>query len=127
MDFGLKPYIVYVRPNAEGYITAINSSAFLPDTEGWVEIDRGYGDKYHHAQGHYLPQPIMTYVGVYRYKLVGEKPVECTAEEIAAQEAALTPVEPTPTLESRVGALEKAFESSILAMDAAYAEGVNSL
>lgn len=33
----------------------------------------------------------------------------------------------TPTLESRVGALEKAFESSILAMDAAYAEGVNSL
>lgn len=116
MDFDLKPYIVYVRPNAEGYITAINSSAFLPDTEGWVEIDRGYGDKYHHAQGHYLPQPIMTDVGVYRYKLVGEKPVECTAEEIAAQEAALTPVEPAPTLESRVDALETTTDDMILLM-----------
>lgn len=45
------PYIVYVNNNDSGYITAVNSSAFLPDTEGWKEIDRGYGDKYHHAQG----------------------------------------------------------------------------
>lgn len=127
MDFELKPHIVYVQPNAEGYITAINSSAFLPDTEGWVEIDRGYEDKYHHAQGNYFPTPIYTDSGVYRYKLADGKPEECTAEEIAQQEAALAPVEPVTTLESRVEALETAFETSILAMDAAYVEGVNSL
>lgn len=117
MEFQTQPYIVYVRQNAGGYITAINSSAFLPDTDGWVEIDRGYGDKYHHAQGNYFPQPIYTESGVSRYKLADGKSVECTPEEIAQQEAALVPVEPVPTLESRVGALEKAFESSILAME----------
>lgn len=85
----LNPYIVYVKTNENGYITAINSSEFLPDTTDWTEIDSGYGDKYHHAQGNYFPQPIMTESGVYRYKLVDGAPVECTAEEIAEQEAAI--------------------------------------
>lgn len=85
----MNPYIVYVKTNENGYITAINSSEFLPDTTDWTEIDSGYGDKYHHAQGNYFPQPIMTESGVYRYKLVDGAPVECTAEEIAEQEAAI--------------------------------------
>lgn len=99
------PYIVYVKTDANGCITAVNSSAFLTDTTGWVEIDRGYGDKYHHAQGNYFPQPIVTDSGAYRYKLVDGQPVECSAEEIAAQEEALKPV-PTPSLENRVEVLE---------------------
>ena len=98
-------YSVYVKNNGSGYITAVNSSAFLTDTTGWTEIDSGYGDKYHHAQGNYFPQPILTDGGAYRYKLVDGKPVECTAEEIAAQEEALKPV-PTPSLENRVEVLE---------------------
>lgn len=85
------PYIVYVKPNSSGYITAVNSSAFLSDTTGWVEIDSGYGDKYHHAQGNYFPNPIMTDGGAYRYKLVKGKAKECTAADIAAQEEALKP------------------------------------
>lgn len=92
----MEPYIVYAKTNSSGYITAVNSSAFLPEHAGWVEIDRGYGDKYHHAQGNYFPQPIIAEGGAYRYKLVDGKPVECTAEEIAEQEEALEPaVEPT--------------------------------
>ena len=87
----MNPYIVYVKPNDSGYITAVDSSAFLSDTNGWVEIDRGYGDKYGHAQGNYFPEPIYTDGFAYRYKLVGGKPVECTAEEIKAQEEALKP------------------------------------
>lgn len=98
-------YIVYVKTNSDGYITTVNSSAFLPDTTGWVQIDNGYGDKYHHAQGHYFTQPIITDSGAYRYKLVDGVPVECTSEEIAAQEEALKPV-PTPSLENRVEVLE---------------------
>ena len=82
-------YVVYVKPNENGYIVAINSSAFLADTADWIEIDRGNGDKYHHAQGNYFPEHVTTESGVYRYKLVDGKPVECTPEEIAEQEANL--------------------------------------
>lgn len=87
----MKPYIVYVKPNDAGYITAVNSSAFLTDTTEWVEIDSGYGDKYHHAQGNYFPEPIITDGGAYRYKLVKGKVKECTAAEIKAQEEANKP------------------------------------
>lgn len=80
------PHIVYVKPNADGYITAVNSSEFLADTTGWVEIGSGYGDKYHHAQGNYFPMPIITEGGAYRYKMIDGEIVECTAEEIKAQE-----------------------------------------
>lgn len=108
-------YSVYVKTNGSGYITAVNSSAFLTDTAGWTEIDSGYGDKYHHAQGNYFPQPIYTMGGAYRYKLVDGKPVECTPEEIAEQEEALKPV-PAPSEDSVWDEL-----------DAAYQEGVDSV
>lgn len=91
-----KPYIVYVKTNESGYITAVNSSAFLEDVTGWTEIDSGYGDKYHHAQGNYFDKTIRTNGGAYRYKLVDGKPVECTDDEIEAQEEAnVKPAEPT--------------------------------
>lgn len=107
-------YIVYVKPTDAGYIAAVNSSEFLPDTTGWVEIDRGAGDRYHHAQNNYFDQPIRTDSGVYRYKLVDGQPVECTAEEIAAQEAALPKPEVKPSLESRVDTLESTTDDMVL-------------
>jgi hypothetical protein len=92
----MKPYIVYVKTNESGYIVAVNSSAFLTDTTDWTEIDSGYGDKYHHAQGNYFDKSIMTIGGSFRYKFVGGVAVECTAEEISAQEEAnRKPAEPT--------------------------------
>lgn len=96
-------YIVYVKTNSSGYITAVNSSAFLTDTSGWTEIDSGNGDKYHHAQCNYFPKPIITDGGAYRYKLLDGVPVECTAEEIEEQEEALKPV-PTATDADRLEA-----------------------
>lgn len=115
MEFD-NPYIVYVKPNSNGYITAVNSSAFLTDTTGWVEIDSGYGDKYHHAQGNYFDKPTKTMGGAYQYKLVDKKPVECTAEEIKAQEEANKP-EPVPPTDDSVWD----------ELDAAYQEGVDSV
>ena len=109
------PYIVYYKTDSHGYITAVTSSAFLPDPTGWTEIDSGYGDKYHHAQGNYFPESIITDGGAYRYKLVDGQPVECSAEEIAAQEEALKPV-PTPSLENRVEVLESTTDDMILLM-----------
>lgn len=87
-------YIVYVQTDEQGRITAVNSSAFVPDDWG-TEIDQGYGDKYHHAQGNYFPQPIYTEDGILRYKLETGEAVERTEEEIAADRAALPEPEPT--------------------------------
>lgn len=100
----MKPYIVYVKVNDLGYIIDVNSSAFLEDTTGWVEIDSGYGDKYHHAQGNYFPKPVMTIDGVYYYKLIDGEVVECTAEEIKEQEEANKPI-PEETADDVLNAL----------------------
>ena len=99
----MKPYIVYVKTNDSGHIAAVNSSAFLPDTTGWTEIDSGYGDKYHHAQGNYFPKPIMDERGIYRYKLVDGKPMERTQEEMDADYVV---PEPKPSTDERVAQLE---------------------
>ena len=98
-------YKVYAKISEFGYITSVNSSAFLSDATGWTEIGQGTGDKYHHAQGNYLPGPLMTMGGAYRYKLVNGKPVECTLEEIQEQEKANQP-EPGLSQEDRIKALE---------------------
>ena len=101
----MEKYTVYVKVNESGYITAVNSSAFLTDFTGWTEIDQGQGDKYHHAQGNYLPGPLMTDGGAYRYKLVNSAPMECTPEEIQEQEEA-NQTEPTPSIPEEVEALK---------------------
>lgn len=115
---------VYVLLNSEGYITRIDGGYTIGNItapENWVLIDEGAGDRYNLCQGNYFPQPIITMGGAYRYKLVDGKPVECTAEEIAAQEAALQP-EPTPA-EPESGMSEDAIWD---AMASAYQEGVQS-
>ena len=75
-------YKVYVKTDETGRIISVNSDAFLPDVDGWTEIDEGEGDRCHHAQGHYLPKPVRTMQGIYQYKLVDGKVVERTPEEI---------------------------------------------
>ena len=89
-------YKVYVKTDISGRVTEINSDAFLPDTSGWTLIDEGEGDKYHHAQGNYFDESIMTEQGVYRYKLVDGEVQERTAEEIQADIDAIPPPQPDP-------------------------------
>ena len=101
----MDPYIVYIKVNNSNYITSINSSAFITDTDGWIEIDSGFGDKYHHAQGNYFSKSIITTGGAYRYKLVDGIPVECTEEEIKQQEELLKPI-PSVNMDSRVSDIE---------------------
>lgn len=87
----MNPYIVYVKLDDENHITAVNSSAFLKNMDDWTEIDSGYGDKYHHAQGNYFDKYIMDMRGIYQYKLEDGKPVERTQEEMDADYIAPTP------------------------------------
>ena len=108
-----QPYKVFVRVDNAERVVAINSSAFVQDATGWGEIDSGYGDRYHHAQGNYLPGPLMDERGVYRYKLVDGKVVERTQEEMDGD---YTPLEQRPTTEQRVDALETTTDDIILMM-----------
>lgn len=103
-----EPYKVYIQTDSENRVTAINSSAFVADAKGWTKIDEGFGDKYHHAQGNYLPKPLMDERGVYRYKLEEGQAMERTKEEMDAD---YTPPEEIPSLESRVGGLETEVQS----------------
>ena len=97
-------YKVYIKTDSTGRIVAINSDAFLPDTNGWTQIDEGDSDRYHLAQGIYLPKPIVTDDGVFRYKLADGKAVERTAAEIQSDIDAIPP--PPPSAEDRIRALE---------------------
>lgn len=77
-------YIVYVKVD-NGVVTSVQSSEYLTDIEGWIEIDKGVGDKYLHAQGNYFDIPIIDELGVYNYKLVDGKPVLRTEEDKAPE------------------------------------------
>lgn len=111
-------HAVYARIDSSGYITAVNSSAFLEDTTGWVQIDEGTGDRYHHAQGNYFPLPLITEGGAYRYKLVDGVVAECTTQEIEDQEAANRPESdpgPSPggTAEAQLAEMAAAIERGL--------------
>lgn len=97
MDIEMQPYIVYVKTDAQNRITAVNSSAFLRDTDGWREIDQGYSVRYHHAQGNYFPNHIYDERGIYRYLYTPDGETlwrERTQEEMDAD---WDLPEPTPT------------------------------
>lgn len=96
-------YIVYVKPDKRNLITAVNSSEFLKDTDGWDEIDRGDTQHHYHAQGNYFPKPIRDERGICRYKLEDGNPVERSQEEMDADYA---PPESSPTQDERIAALE---------------------
>ena len=75
-------YIVYIRVDDANRVTEVNSSAFISDCSGWIEIDRGDGDRYHHAQGNYLSMPLTTSEGYYRYKYDNGNVIERSEDEI---------------------------------------------
>lgn len=118
MEHEIQQYDVYVKLDDQNLIVSVDSSAFLPDVTGWTEIDSGYDDKYHHAQGNYFQKPIIDERGIYRYKLVDGKPVERTQEEMDAD---YVPPEVKPTDAERIFELE----AKLAAYEAAYEEGVN--
>lgn len=113
-----KPYIVYVKTDDKNRIVCVNSSAFLTDLAGWVEVDSGFGDKYHHAMGNYFDDAIADERCIYRYKLVNGKPENRTTAEMDADYIEPVP-QPDPT--ERIAALE----AQLAAYEAAYVEGVN--
>ncbi len=88
-------YRVYVSLQ-DGYITSINSEIFLSQEEiqTMIEIDKGQGDKYAHAQGLYLEKGLVDKYGRYNYKFVDGKVVEVAeAEKPTIEEPNAEPTE----------------------------------
>lgn len=115
-------YKVYAQLDAQGRITAVNSSAFLPAPipEGWVQIDEGEGDKYHHAQGNYFTAPLHDERGVCRYAHVPDAADGAQKWRERAQaemDADYTPPVPAPTLGERVAAVEAGQATQDTAID----------
>lgn len=112
-------YKIFIKVDEENRIIEVNSEAFLLDSEGWIQIDEGEGDKYRHAQGNYFPLPLVDERFIYRYKLVDGVPVERTQEEMDAD--VVIPEEPeTENYEERIAALEE----QLAAYEQSYTKGV---
>ena len=73
---------VFIKTDSKNRITAVDSEIFISDTSGWMEIDRGDGDKFAHAQGNYLPMSLTTSEGYYRYKYDNGNVIERSEDEI---------------------------------------------
>ena len=101
---------VYIKTDSKNRITGINSELFIDDVSGWTEIDSGDGDKFAHAQGNYLPLPLMDENGCYRYKFQNGIISERSAEEMAADMPA---PEYSVSTEQRMTAMENAVEEII--------------
>ena len=82
-------YIVFIRVDDAGRVIEINSSEFISDITGWIQIDEGTGDRFHHAQNNYLEHPLVDERGIYRYKYIDQTVQERTEAEIAADGAEL--------------------------------------
>ena len=59
---------VYIKVDNNSNVIDINSSIFVKDTDGWIYVDEGYGDKYDHAQSLYLNKSLINEEGQYNYK-----------------------------------------------------------
>lgn len=94
----------------EGNIISINSGTFLADTNEWIKIDEGDGDRYMHAQNNYLQKSLMDNQGRYRYKLVDGVVVERTQEELTADALPA----PMPSEAERLAAVEAAVLDLVL-------------
>ena len=95
---------VYALADEQGRVTRIEGEYSLPaDLDGWTLVEQGAPcDRLNLAQSHYLPKPLRTEDGVPRYKLVAGQVVERTADELAADRAAIPA--PAPSQLDRIEA-----------------------
>lgn len=76
LDAEYNTYSVYVQVNADDYVTAIDSNAFITDPTMWVKVDEGVGELYKYARVNYCPAGLEANGG-HNYKLVAGKVVYC--------------------------------------------------
>ena len=103
---------VYIKTDDWRNVTGVNSGIFLKDTDGWIKIDEGEGDRYAHAQGNYFAKPIADAYGIYTYKYENGAVRENTEEEKEKDRENLP--KPQPGGGERLAALESAVMELLL-------------
>ena len=105
---------VYIQTDINKTVTAINSSIFLQDTTGWIEIDEGNGDKYAHAQSQYLEKGLMDEKCRFNYKYDNVL-IELTEaeKEILFPQITLVPTE-VELLRQELITMQEAFDFMIM-------------
>ncbi len=103
---------VYIKTDDWRNVTGVNSGIFLKDTDGWIKIDEGEGDRYAHAQGNYFAKPIADAYGIYTYKYENGTVREKTEEEKEKDRENLP--KPQPGDGERLAALESAVMELLL-------------
>lgn len=120
-------YDVYIKLDSENRVTEINSSAFLQDTEGWTKIDSSTGDKYHHAQNNYLPEPLADENGLYNFKYSDGQVVRISEENKAPEIAHISALKEIAEIKAKLA--ETDYIAAKIAEGAAtaeeYAEEIN--
>lgn len=121
MTFEMQPYIVYIKVDDKNRIQDVNSSENLIDTDGWIEIDRGYDARYAHAQGNFFPKHIHDERGVCRYLYTPDGESIWRERTQAEMDADWEEPVPVPDPINRIAELE----AKLAAYETAYLEGVN--
>ena len=69
-------YGIYIKVNSDGYITAIDSDAYITDFTGWIKVDEGRGDLCKEVRQHNgLRNGLQNEYGLWNYKYVNGRPV----------------------------------------------------
>ena len=103
---------VFIVVTDTSNIIDVNSDAFLSDTTGWVQIDEGTGDKYHHAQNNYFPKPKCDERGIPRYAYVKDGSPKWRERTKAEMDADYVPPVSQPSADELLNALMEGIESA---------------
>lgn len=100
---------VYIKIDEKKTVIEINSEFFISDLTDWIAVDEGKGDKYVHAQNHYLSKGLKDDDGKFNYKYDNGL-FELTKAEKEEQKLPQK-VASTPTVEERLDAIDSAIEA----------------
>lgn len=98
---------VYILTDEAGRVLRLEGEYSLPaDLTGWTLIEEGEPcDRLNLAQSHYLPHPLLTNDGLYRYQLADGEIVERSEEEMERERAGLPTPEVQPTAQELMDAI----------------------
>lgn len=109
---------VYIKTDEKNNIIEINSEIFIENTDEYIYLDSGIGDKYVHAQNNYFNKALTNAHGIHNYKFVNEQAIERTEEEKQQELDSLPPA--TLTEKERIEKLETELTNTQLALTEIY-------
>lgn len=72
-------YTVYIQVDEQDNIILITGS-ITPKYDNWIEIDKGYGEKYSNPLDHYFKKGLIDKNGIYNYRYIDNTIIERTDE-----------------------------------------------